>query len=61
MNDEITCLRCRHWDLEHVQQSELDQDGVPIQDYFARCMNPKPLWEGRFVEAADGCGAFKRR
>ena len=61
VNDERTCSQCRHWDLKHVQQSELDQDGVPIQEYFARCMNPdSPCWS-RFMEAEDGCGDFEPR
>ena len=61
VNDEITCLRCRHWDLEHVQQSSLDEDGVPVNEYFARCVNLKSPSEGRYMEAEDGCGDFEAR
>ncbi len=61
MNNEKTCSQCRQWDLKHVQQSELDEDGVPIQEYFARCMMPNSPCEGRYMEAADGCGDFEQR
>ncbi len=61
VNNERTCSLCRHWDLEHVQQSELDEDGVPIQEYFARCMNLKSPYERRYMEAADGCRDFEPR
>ncbi len=61
VNIERTCSQCRHWDPEHAQQNELDEDGVPIQEYFARCMNPKSPCEARFMEAADGCGTFEQR
>ena len=61
VNNERTCSQCRHWDLDHVQQSELDEDGDPIQEYFARCRNPKSPWEGRYMEAHDGCGDFEQR
>ncbi len=26
VNNERTCSRCRHWDLEHVQRLELDDE-----------------------------------
>ncbi len=63
MNDERTCSLCRHWGLEHGQQSGLDEDGVPIQEFFAlaRCMNPNSPCEGWFMEANEGCGDFEQR
>ncbi len=61
MNYERTCSLCRYWDLEHVQRIELDDDAVPIREYFARCRNPNsPCWS-RFIEAYDGCEAFEQR
>ncbi len=61
VNYEITCSLCRHWDLGYVHQNELDEDGVPVQEYFARCKNPNsPCWS-RFIEAHDGCEAFEQR
>ncbi len=61
VNYEITCSLCRHWDLDYVHQNELDEDGVPVQEYFARCKNPNsPCWS-RFIEAHDGCGDFEQR
>ncbi len=61
VNNERTCSQCRHWDLEHIQLSEPGEDGVLIQESFARCLNPKSPWESRFVEAAADCGAFEQR
>ena len=40
VNNEGTCSQCCHRDPEYVQQSELDEDGVLTQEFFARCMNP---------------------
>ncbi len=61
VNNEITCSQCRHWDLEHVQRLELDDEAIPIEEYFARCMNTSSLCWGRFIEAHDGCEAFEHR
>jgi hypothetical protein len=61
VNNEITCSQCRHWDLEHVQWSEFDDEAIPHREYLARCMNPDSLCWGRFIEAHDGCGAFEQR
>jgi len=61
MNSEIACSRCRHWDLEHVQRTELNEDAAPEQEYFARCLNPESPCEGRYLEAAEGCEAFGAR
>ena len=58
MEPEIACSRCLYWDLEHVQQSQLDEDGVPIPEYFARCLNPRSLYHDKHTESQDGCGAF---
>ncbi len=61
VNYERTCSLCRHWDLEHVQRLELDDEAIPIQEYFSWCMNPKSPCKGRFIEAYDGCEAFEQR
>ncbi len=61
VNNERTCSRCRHWDLEHVQRLELDDEAIPIQEYFSWCMNPKSPCKGRFIEGHDGCEAFEQR
>ena len=61
VKDERTCSQCRHRDAEHFQQSELDEDGVLIQESFSRCMNPKSPCKGRFMEANEGCGDFEQR
>jgi hypothetical protein len=61
VNNGRTCSQCRHWDLAHVQRSELDDEAILIEEFFARCMNPRSACERRFIEAADGCGAFEQR
>ena len=61
VNNERTCSQCRHWDPEHAQQSDLDEDGVLIQEFFARCMNPESYCARRYMEANEGCGDFERR
>ncbi len=61
MEREIACSRCLYWDLEHIQQSELDEDGIPIEEYYARCLNPDSPYHDRYAEAEDACGAFQRR
>ena len=61
MNSDRTCSRCRHWNLGHVQQTELDEDAVPMRVYYARCLNPKSPCEGGYVEASDGCEDFEPR
>ena len=61
MNSEITCSRRRYWDLKHIQRTELDENGVPEQEYYARCMNPESPCEGRYTEAGEGCEVFKPR
>ncbi len=61
VNNERTCSQCRHWDLEHVQRTALDDDTIPIEEFFARCRNANsPCWS-RFIEAHDGCGDFEPR
>ncbi len=61
MNNESTCSQCRHWDLEHVQWGEFDDETLPHREYLAHCMNPNsPCWS-RFIEAHDGCGDFEPR
>ena len=59
--NERTCSQCRHWDLKHVQRTELDDEAFLIEEYFSWCMNPKSPCKGRFVEAEDGCEAFEQR
>jgi len=61
VNNERSCSQCRHWDLEHVQRLELDDETIPIEEYFSWCMNPKSPCKGRFMEALDGCEAFEHR
>ncbi len=61
MEHPITCSRCLYWDLEHVQQSELDDDGIPIRGYLARCLNPDSPYHDRPTADRDVCGAFQRR
>ncbi len=61
VNDEITCSRCRHWNVKHVRLVELDEYGAPIEEYFARCLNDKSPYEGLLMEADEGCEVFEPR
>ena len=61
MNNERTCSQCRHWDLEHVQWGEFDDETIPHREYFARCMNPESHCAGLRMEANEGCGDFEQR
>ncbi len=61
VNDEITCSRCRHWNVKHVRLVELDEYGASIEEYFARCLNNKSLYEGLLMEADEGCEVFEPR
>ncbi len=61
VNNERTCSQCRHWDLEHVQRSELDDEAILSKEFFARCMNPESYCAGGYMEANEGCGDFERR
>ena len=57
----IACAQCLYWDLHHVQQTTQDADGIPIEEYFARCLNTDSPYHDRFTEHRDACGAFSRR
>ncbi len=61
VNDDTTCSRCRHWNVKHVQLRELNKYGVPIEEYFARCLNYQSPCEGRLMEAGEGCEVFDPR
>ena len=61
VKNERTCSQCRHWDLEHVQRGEFDDEAILIEEYFARCMNLKSPCASQFMEADDGCEAFEHR
>ena len=61
VNYERTCSLCRHWDLEHVQQSGFADETISHREYFARCRNPNSACWSRFIEAYDGCEAFEQR
>ena len=61
MNNEITCSRCRHWDLEHVQRVGLDDEDIPVREYFARCTNQKSQCKGLRMEASEACENFEQR
>ena len=61
MNSDTICSRCRHWDVVHVQRTELDEDSVPELEYNARCMNPGSPCKGRHMEADQGCDHFEPR
>ena len=61
MEPKSACSRCIYWDLKHVQQSELDEDGIPITEYFAPCLSPDSPYYDRYTESRDVCPAFKQR
>ena len=61
MERPIACSHCLYWDFAHTQRSELDEDGIPIQEYYARCLNPDSPYLARYTEAEDVCGAFVHR
>ena len=61
MERPVACSECIYWDLKSVQQTTQDEDGGPIEEYFARCLNPDSPYYDRFTEHRDGCGAFKGR
>ena len=61
MERERACSRCLYWDLGRVEQRELDEDGIPIAEYFARCLNPDSPYDDRYTETQDVRGAFVRR
>ncbi len=61
VNNEIACSQCRHWDLEHVQWGEFDDETIPHREYLARCMNPGSYCGSRYMEANEGCRDFEPR
>ena len=61
MNGDMKCSQCRHWDLKHAQQTDVGEDGIPIKEYFALCLNLNCYFNRRYVEADDGCGIFEQR
>ncbi len=61
VKDEKACSLCRHWDLAHVQRVGLDDEEVPVREYFARCMNQKSQCKGLRMEANETCEEFEPR
>ena len=57
----MKCSQCRHWDREHAQRTDVDEDGIPIKEYFALCLNPNCYFNRRYMESDDGCGIFEQR
>lgn len=59
MNSQNACSQCRYWDRNHAQRTDVDEEGIPVTEWYALCLNANVNPNACYVEAQDLCDGFE--